>query len=33
MADLIPSAAHVPVPYVMSYDMRPLDIISEKEIF
>ncbi len=32
MADLIPSAAHIPVPYVMAYDIRPLDTLSEKEI-
>jgi glyoxylase-like metal-dependent hydrolase (beta-lactamase superfamily II) len=33
MADLIPSAAHVPVPYVMSYDTRPLLTMQEKETF
>lgn len=32
MADLIPSAAHLPIPYVMGYDMRPLETIKEKEI-
>jgi glyoxylase-like metal-dependent hydrolase (beta-lactamase superfamily II) len=31
MADLVPSAAHIPVPYVMGYDMRPLETIHEKE--
>ncbi|SNR57219.1 MULTISPECIES: MBL fold metallo-hydrolase [Hymenobacter] len=31
MADLLPSAAHVPLPYVMSYDMRPLVTLDEKE--
>jgi len=31
MADLIPSAAHIPVPYVMGYDVRPLDTLKEKE--
>ena len=31
MADLIPSAAHLPIPYVMGYDMRPLETIKEKE--
>jgi len=31
MADLLPSAAHVPLPYVMSYDMRPLVTMREKE--
>lgn len=30
-ADLIPSAGHVPLPYVMSYDVRPLLTMSEKE--
>lgn len=32
MADLIPSAAHIPIPYVMGYDMRPLETLKEKEI-
>ena len=31
MADLIPSAAHVPVPYVMGYDTRPLLTLQEKQ--
>jgi len=31
MADLIPSAAHLPLPYVMGYDMRPLETMKEKE--
>lgn len=31
MADLIPSSGHIPIPYVMGYDMRPLDTINEKE--
>lgn len=30
MADLIPSSAHVPLPYVMSYDVRPLLTMNEK---
>ncbi|WP_338874862.1 MBL fold metallo-hydrolase [Spirosoma sp. SC4-14] len=30
MADLIPSSAHVPLPYVMSYDVRPLMTMDEK---
>lgn len=30
-ADLIPSTSHVPVPYVMGYDIRPLVAMSEKE--
>jgi glyoxylase-like metal-dependent hydrolase (beta-lactamase superfamily II) len=31
MADLIPSAGHIPVPYVMGYDTRPLLTLGEKE--
>ncbi|QKG56330.1 MBL fold metallo-hydrolase [Hymenobacter sp. BRD128] len=31
MADLLPSAAHIPLPYVMSYDVRPLLTLGEKE--
>jgi glyoxylase-like metal-dependent hydrolase (beta-lactamase superfamily II) len=31
MADLIPSAGHVPLPYVMAYDMRPLNTLDEKK--
>jgi len=31
MADLLPSVGHIPLPYVMSYDMRPLVTMSEKE--
>ncbi len=31
MADLIPSAGHIPIPYVMGYDTRPLLTITEKE--
>jgi glyoxylase-like metal-dependent hydrolase (beta-lactamase superfamily II) len=31
MADLIPSAAHLPIPYVMGYDTRPLLTLGEKE--
>ncbi|HOZ88343.1 MAG TPA: MBL fold metallo-hydrolase [Bacteroidia bacterium] len=30
-ADLIPSAAHLPIPYVMGYDVRPLETLKEKE--
>lgn len=30
-ADLIPSAAHVSMPWVMAYDMRPMDTLAEKE--
>ncbi len=32
MADLIPSAAHIPIPYIMAYDMRPLQTLTEKQI-
>ena len=31
MSDLLPSAAHLPLPYVMGYDMRPLVTMAEKE--
>ena len=30
-ADLIPTSAHVPVPYVMAYDNFPLTTIEEKK--
>ena len=33
MADVLPSAAHIPLPYVMSYDTRPLLTLKEKEVF
>ncbi len=33
MADLLPSAAHLPLAYVMAYDIRPLDSLLEKEHF
>ncbi len=29
-ADLVPSAAHISMPWVMAYDMRPLDTLNEK---
>ena len=32
-ADLIPTAGHLPVPYVMGYDTRPLLSLKEKESF
>jgi len=32
MADLLPSAGHIPLPWVMGYDMRPLVTLSEKEV-
>lgn len=33
MADLIPSVGHIPIPYVMGYDTRPLLTIDEKSKF
>lgn len=33
MADLLPSAAHIPMPYVMSYDTTPLTTLEEKKAF
>ena len=33
MADLFPSAGHVPLPYVMAYDMFPLTTLEEKKSF
>lgn len=33
MADLIPTAGHIPLPYVMGYDTRPLLTLPEKEAF
>lgn len=30
-ADLIPSAAHISMPWIMAYDMRPLDTLKEKD--
>ncbi len=33
MADLIPTAGHIPLPYVMGYDTRPLLTLPEKEKF
>jgi len=32
-ADLVPTAGHIPVPYVMGYDTRPLLSMEEKKIF
>ncbi len=32
-ADLLPSVAHLPLPYVMAYDMRPLTTLTEKKLF
>ncbi len=33
MADLLPSVAHIPLPYVMAYDMFPLTTLNEKKNF
>ncbi|HAN38648.1 MAG TPA: MBL fold metallo-hydrolase [Chitinophagaceae bacterium] len=33
MADLLPSVGHLPLPYVMAYDMFPLTTLTEKEAF
>ena len=33
MADLLPTAGHIPLPYVMGFDTRPLLTLSEKERF
>ena len=33
MADLLPSVAHIPLPYVMGYDMFPLTTLQEKKSF
>ena len=32
-ADLLPSVGHLPIPYVMAYDMFPFTSLQEKEIF
>jgi len=33
MADLLPTAGHLPIPFVMGYDTRPLLTLGEKELF
>jgi glyoxylase-like metal-dependent hydrolase (beta-lactamase superfamily II) len=33
MADLLPSVGHIPLPYIMAYDTRPLISMQEKENF
>lgn len=30
MADLLPSIGHIPLPYIMSYDIRPLTTMQER---
>lgn len=32
MADMLPSVGHLPMPYVMAYDMFPLKTLTEKKI-
>ncbi|MBW3468246.1 MBL fold metallo-hydrolase [Arthrospiribacter ruber] len=32
-ADLLPSVGHIPLPYVMGYDTRPLLTLEEKKLF
>ena len=32
-ADLLPSTGHIPLPYIMSYDMEPLTTLQEKKSF
>lgn len=33
VADLLPSIGHIPIPYVMAYDMFPLTTLQEKKAF
>jgi len=33
MADLLPTAGHIPLPYIMGYDTQPLLTLKEKEVF
>ncbi len=33
MADLLPSVAHIPIPFIMAYDTRPLETLKEKKAF
>jgi glyoxylase-like metal-dependent hydrolase (beta-lactamase superfamily II) len=33
MADLLPSVGHIPLPYVMAYDMFPIKTLNEKASF
>jgi len=31
MADMLPSVGHIPLPYIMAYDMFPLQTMAEKK--
>lgn len=33
MADLLPSIGHLPIPYIMAYDTKPLNSMQEKKDF
>jgi len=33
MADLLPSVGHIPLPYVMAYDMFPLKTLEERKLY
>lgn len=33
MADLLPSVGHIPLPYVMAYDMFPMKTLAERKVF
>ena len=33
MADLLPTAGHLPLPFIMGYDTRPLLSLDEKDLF
>src|SRR5690606_21165768 len=33
MADLLPSVGHIPIPYVMGYDMFPLKTMEERQSY
>ena len=33
VSDLLPTVGHIPLPYVMGYDVRPLLTLEEKDVF
>lgn len=33
MADLLPATVHIPMPWIMAYDTRPLETLKDKERF